>query len=44
MDKNKNISSKSQHKKILKENRLKKLEKKMKINIKKRKFNKKNNG
>ena len=44
MDKNKNISSKSQHKKILKEKRLKKLEKKMKINIKKRKFNKKNNG
>ena len=31
------LSSKSQHKEILKSNRLKKLEEKMKINMKKRK-------
>ena len=39
MAKNNNISSKSRHKKILKVNRLKKLEEKMKINMKKRKMN-----
>jgi hypothetical protein len=37
------LSSKSQHKEILKSARLKKLEEKMKINMKKRKLVKKNN-
>ena len=41
MNKNKIISSKSQHNKILKEKRLKKLEQQMKNNMKKRKLNKK---
>ena len=38
MTKKDNISSKSQHNKLLQENRLKKLEEKMKINMKKRKI------
>ena len=40
MNENKNTSSKTRHKLTLKENRLKKLENKMKINMKKRKNNK----
>ena len=39
MDNKKEISSKSRHNQLLKENRLKKLEEKMKINMKKRKQN-----
>ena len=42
MPKNNNISSKSQHKKMLQALRIQKLEEKMKLNIKKRKKNKKN--
>ena len=39
MSENKKTSSKTQHKNLLKLNRLKKLEEKMKVNMKKRKFN-----
>jgi len=42
MPENKNISSKSKHKKILKSLRIRKLEEKMKLNLKKRKKNTKN--
>ena len=38
MIKKKNISSKTKHKQLLQASRLKKLEEKMKINIKKRKL------
>ena len=38
MENNKNISTKSKHKKMLKEARIKKLENKMKLNLKKRKL------
>tara|TARA_X000000368_G_scaffold214071_1_gene169104 strand:- start:2399 stop:2536 length:138 start_codon:yes stop_codon:yes gene_type:complete len=45
MNKKNDISSKSQHKNTLRQIRIKKLEEKMKLNIKKRKINiKKNNG
>ena len=37
MTQNKEISSKTKHNKVLKANRLKKLEEKMKLNMKKRK-------
>ena len=39
MSENKNISSKTKHNQLLKANRLKRLEEKMKNNIKKRKLN-----
>ena len=39
MSENTNISSRTKHKKILKNNRIKKLEEKKKINMKKRKLN-----